>query len=300
MAGSFYFIIFRMSIYRRRTQALLTAFWISLLVVIWVSLAPVQAGGQATYIIVARQSMEPNFHFGDLVIVHKKSGYQIGDVIAYNNADLGHYVIHRIIDTKRGRYLLKGDNNSWVDQYEPANQEVLGKLWIYLPKIGTYMQKLRDPIYMAIFAGLIGIMVATTLFVSKGRGKRQMEEKSKSTELTLRKSLATLGQNTRFGKWIETFSRKRSQNPDSQSPGQYPKQNGREKRNAIESIFLTLAVVAFLSLISGVLSFTRPATQMRADEITYSIWVLSPTLQQRLPAFMTRPRSVVESQSSQR
>ena len=89
-----------MSIYRRRYQALLTAFWLALMVAIWISFAPIQAGGQATFVIIAGQSMEPNFHYGDLVIVHKVADYQVGDVVAYDNADIDRYVIHRIIDEK--------------------------------------------------------------------------------------------------------------------------------------------------------------------------------------------------------
>ena len=80
-------IIFKMSIFRRRFQLLLTAFWVAIMVAIWVSLAPVQVGGQATYVIVAGQSMEPNLHYGDLVIVHRASRYQVGDVVVYQNAD---------------------------------------------------------------------------------------------------------------------------------------------------------------------------------------------------------------------
>ncbi|MBN1452121.1 MAG: signal peptidase I [Anaerolineales bacterium] len=258
-----------MSIYHRRSLALLTALWFALMAAIWISLAPIQAGGLAAYVVIAGQSMEPNLHFGDLVIVHKSSDYQVGDVVAYQNADIDRYVIHRIIAKKNGRFVLQGDNNAWIDKYEPTRQEVLGKLWVHLPNFGTYMQKLREPIYMAIFAGLIGSMAAATLFVSKRREKQPMKENSRKTELNIRKGLATLGQHARFGKLMERFSRNRTQNTDILSIGRDSGQNGGQGRNSMETLFFALAVVAFLSLLLGILSFTRPATQMISDEIGY-------------------------------
>jgi signal peptidase I len=252
-----------MSIYRRRAQALLTAFWIALLAAVWINFAPIQAGGQAAYVIVAGQSMEPNFHYGDLIIVHKDTRYQVGDVVAYNNADLHHYVIHRIIAEKRGRFLLQGDNNSWVDNYEPSSSEVLGKLWAHLPRLGIYMQKMREPFFLALFAGLIGMMMAGTLFVSKQREKKIMEENSRKTELNLRKRLASLGQK---------FSSKkdnRSGNSEMLPVKQNPEQKSAQRKNMLETFFFSLAVVAFLSFMLIILSFTRPAMQTVSDDVTY-------------------------------
>ena len=258
-----------MSIYRRRTQALLTAFWIALLAVIWVALAPIQAGGQATYVIVAGQSMEPNFQYGDLVIVHKETSYQVGDVVAYQNADIDRYVIHRIIDKKRGRFILKGDNNSWSDDYEPGQQEILGKLWIHLPKFGTYMQKLREPVYMALFAGLIGSMVAGTLFVSKKRENQHMEENSGHTKLKIRTWLMALGQKMRFEKLKKKFARKGDRGGGNLPARQNSMGKGGKPESAMETMFFALAVVAFLSLMLGLISFIRPAIKAVADNVNY-------------------------------
>jgi signal peptidase I len=269
LTGSFSYIIFEMSIYRRRFQALVTAFWIAFLVAIWINFAPVQAGGQASYVIVAGQSMEPDMHLGDLVIVHKTIGYQVGDVVAYQNADIDRYVIHRIFDLKRGRYRLKGDNNSWIDGYEPTGHEVLGKLWIHLPRLGIYIQKLREPIFMALFAGLIGSMVAGTLFVSKQREKNLMKENSNKTELNTRKWLTTWFQNISFRKIIEKFASKRSGGFAPPPGEQSPDKNNSQRKNMIETIFFTLAIVAFLSLMLGILSITRPATQTVSDDVDY-------------------------------
>ncbi len=257
-----------MSIYHRRYQAILAAFWLTLIVVVWASFAPLQVGGQATYVIVAGQSMEPNLHLGDLVIVHRTSSYRVGDVVAYQNADINRYVIHRIINEKQGHFLLQGDNNTWIDHFEPTRQQILGKLWIHLPRFGIYMQKLREPVYMALIAGLIGSMVAATLFISNRR-KYPMEENSRKTELNIRKGLAILVQKIRLGKMLEKFSRNRSQSLDVLPSGQNPVQNGGQDRNAVETLFFALAVVALLSLLLGITSFTRPVTRTVSDDVSY-------------------------------
>lgn len=250
-----------MSIYRRRSQALLTAFWLTLLVATWFLLAPVQAGGQAVYVIVAGQSMEPNLHFGDLVIAHKASDYQVGDVVAYLNADLDRYVIHRIIGEENGRFQLQGDNNAWVDGYLPAPQEILGRLWVRLPRFGLTMQKLREPVYMALFAGAIGSLVAATLFVSK-RKKQSMKEKEnpQQTWMKFRGWLSSLGRSTSAGRPPEAALVTSNRDPYRERAG---------RRSMVETAFFALAVVAFLSFMLGLLAFTRPPTLAVPDDLSY-------------------------------
>ena len=258
-----------MSIYHRRYKAILAAFWLTLVVVIWIMFAPSQVGGQATYVIVAGQSMEPNLHLGDLVIVHKAPSYQVGDVVAYQNADIDRYVIHRIVHEKQDHFLLQGDNNTWIDNFEPTRQQILGKLWIHLPRFGIYMQKLREPIYMALVAGLIGSMVAATLFVSNRREKHPMEENSRKTELNIRKELVTLVQKIRFGELFEKFSKKRSREPGILPFDQSPMKNGGQIGDVLETLFFALAVIALPSLLLGIITFTRPATQTVSDDVSY-------------------------------
>ena len=89
--------------------------------------------------------MEPNYHTGDLVIVRKAQTYQVGDVVTYRDAEMGAFVIHRIIAIEQGQFVIKGDNNSWVDAYHPTHEEIVGKQWIYAPKAGRAMLWLRSP-----------------------------------------------------------------------------------------------------------------------------------------------------------
>ena len=111
------------------------SFLLSLFVAIlfWLAFAPTQLGGQVTYVIVDGNSMEPKFHFGDLVLVRRQDTYQIGDAVTYQNAELGRFVFHRIVNIQTDRFILQGDHNTWLDGYQPNQSEIIGKLWIHIP-----------------------------------------------------------------------------------------------------------------------------------------------------------------------
>jgi signal peptidase I len=138
-------------------------------------------------------SMEPNYHTGDLVIVRKADTYQVGDVVAYHDAEMGQYVIHRIIGIKQEQFELKGDNNSWIDAYHPTHDEVVGKQWIHAPKIGIAMQWLRMPINMSFTIILLGGVLMTSMFTKPSHGKKGKNSPSVKFGGMLEGTLYTLG-----------------------------------------------------------------------------------------------------------
>ncbi|HUF00688.1 MAG TPA: signal peptidase I [Anaerolineales bacterium] len=138
---------------------------------IWIAFAPARLGGQVSYVIVNGISMEPDFHLGDLTILRKASAYQVGDVVTYQDAKMQAFVIHRIIGVDQDHFILKGDNNSWIDAYRPTHEEIIGKVWFHIPKLGKTFKWLRTPLNMALTIGLLGgILMAGTIKPSR-RGK---------------------------------------------------------------------------------------------------------------------------------
>src|ERR1043165_935939 len=103
-----------------------------ILTAIWITFAPTMIGGQASYVMVNGISMEPGFHRGDLIILRSTSTYNVGDIATYHDANLNTFVIHRIIAIEGDHYVFKGDNNWWIDNYQPTRAELIGKSWIYL------------------------------------------------------------------------------------------------------------------------------------------------------------------------
>ena len=145
---------------------------------IWVVVAPLQFGGQAAYVIVNGNSMEPLYHRGDLVIIRAQADYQVGDIVTYRHPDIGP-VIHRIIGRDVERFIFKGDHNDFIDPYRPIRSELIGTSWIYLPSAGTILTQLRMPLNMAILAAVAGVIIMAPSLSSgnqpkaRKRGRRQ-------------------------------------------------------------------------------------------------------------------------------
>jgi signal peptidase I len=169
-----------MNSHKRWWQAVLAALLLVLVVTAWIVFAPLQLGGQAAYVIVTGNSMEPGFHLGDLVIVHPVLDYQVGDIVVYRSAELKAFVFHRIIGKNLDHFILQGDNNSWTDSYQPTREEMVGKLWIQLHGAGKAVQWLRLPISMALMAGAAGGILMTVVLMGRSKRGRAKNKKARS------------------------------------------------------------------------------------------------------------------------
>ncbi len=118
-----------------------------------VSFLPAQIGGHTTYLRIHGISMLPTFKADDIVLVHTADRYVPGDVVAYHNPDLG-IVIHRILERDGDRFILRGDNNDFNDNYHPLPADVIGKRWFYIPGAGHLADKLKPPVGPSLIGGL--------------------------------------------------------------------------------------------------------------------------------------------------
>lgn len=239
-----------MSVFKRFSPNLISGFWLVLMIVTWLAFAPTQAGGMASYSVIIGNSMEPHFHIGDLVIAHEGTNYQVGDAVVYRNQELNNFVFHRIIADELGKFTLQGDNNSWTDTYQPAREEIIGKLWLRIPRGGVYMQKLRNPLVMALAAGAMAGFLLIGQLRRKVRGKKRMEQKS------FQNQLAALKQNVQS--WFITSNKsERGGAPNSNSG------------SVLESWFFALGALTLISLLIGIISFSRPASRIAKDDIQF-------------------------------
>ena len=133
---------------------------------------PESLGGNAGYVLVSGQSMEPRYHTGDMVIVLRRSSYHTGDVIAYRvpkgDPMAGAQVIHRIIggNAKKG-FVVQGDNRTAPDVWHPKQGDVVGSQVLRIPDAVAVLQWLRSPLLLALFA-------ASFVFVRMlGRNKKE-------------------------------------------------------------------------------------------------------------------------------
>ena len=160
-----------MLMFWRLHQNVFTALALALLAIASFVFAPVQIGGQTSFVIINGNSMEPLYRRGDLVIARTAPEYQIGDIVIYRHPEIGP-VIHRIIGRTGNVWVFKGDNNDFIDPYQPTQNELIGKAWIHIPSIGKAFEYLRaTPARIIISLGL-GAIIMTTIASSPPPRKR--------------------------------------------------------------------------------------------------------------------------------
>jgi signal peptidase I len=142
---------------RRIRGALLWAVVVAIVAVWTVALRPQFLGGPTAVVLVSGTSMEPSLHTGDLVLVHRRDSYRIGDVVAYRVPD-GHVgerrvVIHRIVGGSAAKgFVMRGDNRGTDDQWRPKPADILGRHWADVPTSNRVFAALRSPLGIAALA----------------------------------------------------------------------------------------------------------------------------------------------------
>ena len=116
----------------------------------WAVLAPPELGGSTRYVILDGSSMAPSLHAGDLAVIRSQERVENGDVVLYHHPGLGVHVLHRVVRSSGGRYVVKGDNNDFLDDVRPTADEIEGKLWISLPRVGSAITWARAPLHAAL------------------------------------------------------------------------------------------------------------------------------------------------------
>ena len=129
-----------------------------LLCLFWAQfLRPQSLGGNAGYVLVSGQSMEPRYHTGDLVLVEKHASYHAGELIAYRvpkgDPMAGAQVIHRIIGgNAQSGFIVQGDNRTAPDVWRPKSGDIVGAKALRIPNAVLILQFLRSPILLALLA----------------------------------------------------------------------------------------------------------------------------------------------------
>ncbi|HEY2789636.1 MAG TPA: signal peptidase I [Gaiellales bacterium] len=140
----------------------------------WFFLAPSALGGGTSYVVTDGVSMQPRFHTGDLAVVRPASDYRVGDIVAYRSRQLHVTVLHRIVAiTADGRYIFRGDHNSWRDPERVTRAQLIGALWFAVPGLGGRLEQLRSPATMATLAGLAALLLLSGAGARAHRRRRR-------------------------------------------------------------------------------------------------------------------------------
>ena len=133
------------------------------------ALWPTALGGAATYVTTHGTSMQPSFHQGDLAIVRRANHYSVGEVVAYRSQTLKDTVVlHRIVAHTAQGYTFKGDNNSFEDPDHPNESQLVGRLWVHVPKGGRLLGALR----LVLPLLLVGLVLVSAGATTRGRRNR--------------------------------------------------------------------------------------------------------------------------------
>ena len=137
------------------------ALWLLVAVVLGTLLWPSSLGGCTTLTIVSGESMEPTYFTGDLV-VSRCGEVAVGDVIVYSPPDVGGArVIHRVIggDAETG-WVMQGDNNDFIDPWQPQGEQVLGSAVLHLAGVGRFASILLSPMtWISLLLIALGIVL---------------------------------------------------------------------------------------------------------------------------------------------
>lgn len=118
--------------------------------------------------VVLSGSMEPTLSVNDLVVVREADGYEIGDIVVYQ--DGASLVIHKIISMDGDTVITKGDANNVADN--PISiSAVKGKAVASVPVAGAAVRFLKTPVATVLL--LIAIVVLFELPFLRERKKSE-------------------------------------------------------------------------------------------------------------------------------
>lgn len=120
---------------------------------------PVSMGGPMSMLAVSGTSMEPTYQPGDFLVVRHIAEFHVGDIVVYEippgEPGAGERVVHRIVGGNGvDGFVLQGDNNSNVDQWRPKHDEIVGQVWLRVPRLASWLMIFRDPTFLAVVIGL--------------------------------------------------------------------------------------------------------------------------------------------------
>jgi len=145
------------------------------LALVWgLTLRPTSLGGPATYVVIRGDSMLPDFHSGDLVVLQAGAEYGPGDVVGYRvpegEVGAGHVVVHRVVAGDGvGGYTIEGDNNPAPDPWQPRTGDMAGKLWLLVPGLGRLVALVHQP----AIAGALAVSLLVMSFVARETSRKR-------------------------------------------------------------------------------------------------------------------------------
>lgn len=115
--------------------------------------------GKYRSFLVQSGSMEPSIMTGDIIIIKSSPQYLKNDVVTFDDHQQRR-VTHRIIDIKEdGHFVTKGDANKSSDSENILKNQILGKVFLVIPKLGYLVAFSKSFMGFLIFIIIPGILI---------------------------------------------------------------------------------------------------------------------------------------------
>lgn len=151
----------------------------------WFTLAPRDVGGPLSAVVVSGTSMQPRFHTGDVVIVHREPSYHIGDIVAVK-VDGGEVIHQLVAGNAISGWRTKGINRTTMDGWVIPNKNVLGKQWIHVAGAATWTRWVRTPIGVGgVLAGICFLCAVVPTERRRSRHHRTREQAMKDAKRSI-------------------------------------------------------------------------------------------------------------------
>lgn len=109
-------------------------------------------------VVLSGSSMVPALRSGDVALIYKPhiAEVQVNDLVAFRAADqsiIVHRVVEKGVDSSGSTYVVtKGDSNQWNDKERTDESNYVGKVYQILPKAGTFITTLQNPLILILLA----------------------------------------------------------------------------------------------------------------------------------------------------
>lgn len=113
--------------------------------------------------VVLSGSMAPTFNTGSIVTVKPIPFEEIkaDDIVTFKDID-GKTVTHRVVEILEGKLITKGDANDGIDASPVTSDRVIGKVQVWIPYVGYFIQFTKSKIGLLVFLVVPGIYLVIT------------------------------------------------------------------------------------------------------------------------------------------
>ena len=123
--------------------------------------------------VVLSGSMEPELSVNDLVFVRAQDGYEIGDIVVYQEGRS--LVIHRIISIDGDEIVTKGDANNIADS--PISiKDVKGKETFHIPFLGGVVRFLKSTVGFVVVLILAVVLFELPYYNERKKAAKEQEK----------------------------------------------------------------------------------------------------------------------------